>query len=69
MIVKVQRPVASSGDDEPALIYDQSRELYKMVPMTPEIAKLFADRYKIFCEATVDGDTINLIKIVPDRGW
>lgn len=69
MIVKVQRPVASSGDDGPVLIYDQPKELHKMVPMTPEIAKLFADRYKIFCEARVDGDSIYLIKVVPDRGW
>jgi hypothetical protein len=70
MIVKVQRPLASTIADPPVLVYDQYRRCQTQIPMTDELRKRFGDKVKFYCTASPKGPSgVILGQIVPDRGW
>jgi hypothetical protein len=66
MIVKLQR---SLTEPEEVLMYNLSRRIQWQTPMTPEFAAKFGDRVKIFCNARVEGTSIEIFEEVEDPGW
>lgn len=55
MIVKVQLPLASSGDEPaPALVYDQTRGWRATLPVTPALLTKMNGRVKAFFHAERD---------------
>lgn len=67
MIVKVQRPVWPP--DGEVLIYNKTRSVTRTMPMTCELKTLFDGRFKIYCNADVDGDKITFNRRVQDKDW
>ena len=70
MIYKLQRPIAGSqGSEGPIMAYTEGKKNHCFLPMSPNQSKLFGDRYKIFVEASRQGATLDIDRVVPDCGW
>lgn len=70
MIVKIQRPLASSESSEKALVYNRDRSLLANMPMTPDIEALFADgSLKVYHRAHLHGSELRIGKRVKEPNW
>lgn len=68
-IVKVQRPLASSEPDPPALVYDEAESFLAFVPMTPDVCRLLGDELKVYAYAYREGGTLHLDGRAPAQPW
>jgi len=71
-IVKVQRPLASSEPDPPALVYDQTESLLMFAPMVGAVAAaLEGEPFKVYMWAQLeaDGRTLRLLERAPAQDW
>jgi hypothetical protein len=69
-IVKVQTPTASPRDyDNPALIYDQTREHMQQRNLGGAEIAMMGGRKRAFFHAHWTGTTWTLIKRIPDQEW
>jgi len=66
-IVKVQRAVAG----EPAiLVYNEDRVIQQQFPPTPELMRMFGDKFKMFCWAQLAPDgTLDIGQEAPWQNW
>ena len=73
MVLKVQLPLALTGDQALALIYNKDRSLEKQVPISRYLLMLLEKeggyKPKAYFEAWVDGDSIVMGSEVEDPGW
>lgn len=68
VIVKVQVPLMTTGEPE-ALIYDRKRTFTLFSPVTKTIRDAMNGSPKCYFEATYDGTTIDLKRVVDDQPW
>jgi hypothetical protein len=71
-IVKVQRPLASSERDPPALVYDETQSLLLFAPLTGIVAELLeGEPFKVYAYAQLeaDGRTLRLLERAPAQDW
>lgn len=67
-IVKVQVPLSTNGEPE-ALIYDETREVQAMVPVT-DVTSRMKDRPKAFFWATIRADAKSrVIELHDEAPW
>lgn len=57
-IFKIQKPLHSSVDEVVLLVYNRSRSIYFQMNLTPELDKLFGDKYKIYVRGYIDDNQI-----------
>jgi hypothetical protein len=69
LIVKVQLPLVTTDPDPYALVYDRSRELQAMVPVTPELLAGMGGEVKCFFYAEVSDDGLTLDRQAPFQDW
>jgi len=74
MIVKLQKPLASSERDPPWLVYNQSRSFRQFLQpnsIPAHIHKAMKDRNKGFFTVTTlsTGQVASWGRIMPDRAW
>lgn len=70
MIVKIQRPLASSAPNPPALVYNKDRSMTAHMPITPDLAHLFkGGELKVYHEAKIEGDKLMIGRRVQNPGW
>lgn len=77
MIIKVQMPLVSSdpavvnenGEAVGALIYDRSRTVQRIVPLTKELIEKMEGSVKRFFKATLVGDQIEIGEPVRWEEW
>lgn len=69
MIVKIQRPIHSTGPPQ-ALIYDEPREFEVLLPFQGEVAGLFVpepqDRLKLYAEVHVEDSLLVIDRILAE---
>lgn len=70
MIVKIQRPVATT-DGEPRLYaYDRNRRFEAFLPWTPDLDHLFADgSYKVYHVARERNGKLEIGRRVEEPDW
>lgn len=67
-IVKVQRPIFSSG--KPAyLAYNEKRDVLVEIPFTKELHRKMGDEYKLFFYARLEDDKMVLLGKAPWQNW
>jgi len=69
MIVKIQRPLESSLDDPPALVYNEDKSVYFHTKFNPTLALAMGSRPKIYCEAVIQGKGIRIVKEIEAQPW
>jgi hypothetical protein len=75
VIVKLQKPLASSERDPPWLVYNQSRSFRLFVPgasLPAHVHKAMADRDRGFFEISIVNGTTKIGtwgRVLPDRTW
>lgn len=70
MIVKLQKPLASSTPNPPVLAYDQYRTVSVQLPMTHDLDTMFGDKWKIYCAAHIaENGKLCIDRVVTDRAW
>jgi hypothetical protein len=69
IIAKIQRPLFSNTGNPPAMAYDQARNFTIMLPVTDDLLKLFGEKMKIYAEVIRNGESLEIVRVVPDRGW
>ena len=68
MIVKIQRPLVTSGAEPMALVYNRGRKFTAHMPFTSEIEALFADgALKVYHEAKEKHGKLLIGKRVEDQ--
>lgn len=73
IIFKFQRPLyqvgAVPGEPE-VLVYDESRQIEGMIPLTDELRELFGNGFKFYAACFINGDgTLSIRKVVDDQPW
>lgn len=69
MIIKLQRPIWTSGEEQDILIYNKHRSIM-FEWNTPELNELFgSDEYKIYHHAHMKGTLLHIGKRAPDQDW
>jgi hypothetical protein len=56
MVVKVQLPIISSETEVIVFIYNKSREIELMLPLTPKLDKQIGGRLRTFWHAKITDD-------------
>lgn len=70
MIVKIQRPLASTEPNPPALVYNEDRSVTLHMPITPELKHLFqGGELKVYHKATIEGDKLMIGRRVQNPDW
>ena len=71
MIVKIQRPLASTEPEPKALVYNRSRSFQAFMPMTDDINTLFSDgSHKVFHQVKLVKTELHIGKrIYPEVEW
>ncbi len=69
MIVKIQRPLESTLDTAPALIYNQDKSVFFYTEFTPVLALAMGSKLKVYCEAEIQGKGIRIIREVESQPW
>ncbi len=75
MIVKIQRPLMTNGEEPMALVYDQTRKRinafipYSMVEALFMIPGGDPETPKIYCEVEMVGTQMQVNGIVEDQDW
>jgi hypothetical protein len=66
MIVKLQRPLAGGTE---VLIYNKDRSVQGMIPMTPDLQRLFGKKPKVYAEGSFKNGIVEIDRLVPDQPW
>lgn len=69
MIVKIQRPLDSSQEKPPALVYNKNRTYTTFAEFSDELRELMGERLKVYCEAEIDGEHLALLGEVEGESW
>lgn len=70
MIVKIQRPLASTDPNPQALVYNRGRGFQRFMPMTPEIEALFTNgELKVYHVAKQKGAKLLIGERVPAQDF
>lgn len=70
MIVKIQRPLESTIDPAPALVYNEDRSVHFFTRFLPELALAMGSRPKIYCDVELlPAGGIRIIKEVEPQPW
>jgi hypothetical protein len=68
-IVKVQRPLASSEADPPALVYNQDRTLIEFFPFDQALREAMGGDLKQYWWAYLQAGILYLERIAPEQEW
>lgn len=69
-IFKVQRPICSSENDTPILIYNKDRSIYHQMPISQEMAKFIGTSYKIYVKGYINSEGIlQIVEKVGNQPW
>jgi hypothetical protein len=68
MILKFQRPLASSKADPPVLVCDKSRVFARLVPFA-DYQHFFEFVDKFYAKCLVRNGAIVIRKVIEDQGW
>jgi hypothetical protein len=68
-ILKIQRPLESSMDPAPALVYDKSRTYQEFMKFSPVLELAMGSKLKIYVEAEVTSSGVKIIREVPAEDW
>jgi hypothetical protein len=68
-IVKVQRPLAGSVSDPPALVYNEDRSLMQYVPFNYMLRSRMGDDLKQYWWAYVQAKVLYLDRPAPEQEW
>lgn len=68
-VLKIQRPLDSTVDDAPALVYDQSHEYQTFIKFTNELRDRMGPRSKIYVEARIHSEGIDVIRELEPQQW
>lgn len=69
-IVKVQRPLITSGPAEVVLVYNRRRTIHALLPMPRKLLRLImGDGLKQYCYAYMRGTAIHIDGIAPWQKW
>jgi hypothetical protein len=69
MIVKVQIPLATSGPISEALIYDESRTIEALLPVTDDLLEAMDGQPKAFFYAHMEGTNLLIDGPAPWQEW
>lgn len=68
-ILKIQRPLESSMDPAPALVYDRDRTYETMVDFSPVLQLAMGSKLKVYVEAEVTSSGVRILREVPAQDW
>lgn len=69
MIVKIQKPLMTNGDEPLAYIYNQSRSVELHIPLST-VESLFEEgEFKIFAKARLIGTTLKILGKAKWQDW
>jgi len=68
-IVKIQRPLESTMDPAPALVYDEKRDYETYVNFSPELQRAMGSKLKVYCEVEITSAGVRIIREVPAQDW
>lgn len=69
-IVKLQRPLLTSGPAEVVLVYNRNRSVHAMLPMPRKVRRqIMGTELKQFCWAHMQGTVIHIDAIAPWQEW
>ena len=69
MIVKVQRSLFSSGGQETVFIYDQSRSINVVLPMSKKLLRKLDGSYKRYFHADLRHGRLELGRPAAEQNW
>ncbi len=70
MIIKIQRSLSTSDEQERVLVYDQPRHFCQEFPMTDELRDLFLpNELKIYCTASFRDGTLAIGEHLPPQDF
>ena len=79
IVVKIQRSLAGSEEQEMVLIYDEAREFMYEGPMPSDVRRLMGDKEKIYAEAIMNPDEdqaadleaskFSIVHVIEDQEW
>lgn len=69
MIVKIQRPLESSQETPPALVYNQDKTYKAFVPFDEGLRALMGDDLKIYAEVEIEEEGIGIVRIISPQAW
>lgn len=69
MIVKIQRPLMTNGDEPMALIYNQSKTHMVHVPLSTVESMFEEGEQKIYAKARMVGTTLHIRSKTEPRDW
>lgn len=70
MIVKVQLPLAGSGPTmRPVLVYNESRSIEALIPLTSDLLEVMNGELKAFFHAHMEGTNLFLDDPAPWQEW
>ncbi len=68
MIVKIQRPLASSMDAPPCLIYNEDRSVL-LSKNIQDLDVFFGNKLKVYADVDINGSEINIKTLIQDQTW
>lgn len=79
MIVKIQRSLGGTEDEETMLIYDETREFMYQGPMIADVRRLMGEKEKIYAEAIInpnedqaddlEASKFSIVHVIEDQEW
>ena len=68
-IVKVQRPLVTSGPPNEVFVYDRRRSVEAMLPAPRKLRQMMGEEFKQFWYAHMEGTVLHLDGIAPWQEW
>ena len=69
VIVKMQRSLTTTADSQQVLIYNEARTIRVEQSITPELAKWFGTKNKVYAKASCKGGIVAIQNLVRAQAW
>jgi hypothetical protein len=69
MILKFQKPLASSEDNPPILVYNENRTFTTTLPFNNHYRPFFEFVDKFYANCSIVDDEVVIKKVIQDQGW
>lgn len=69
LVVKVQLPLFSSGENPPALVYNEDRTVECYCPVTPDLVRAMEGQKRAFFRASICDGVLELSAPLEEQGW
>ena len=69
LIVKMQRSLATTAEQQQVLIYNEAKTVMLEQELTPELSKWFGDKDKIYAKASFKKGRLTILNTVKAQSW